>query len=87
MPENPYKSPEDELPVRRPKLLRMVVRGALWGLATGVAVTIPAIFLVEDQLGPSDIYWQDFLAACLACNFLLTVLGSTVAFVIGLIRS
>ena len=87
MPENPYKLPEAEPLPGKPDFLRTIRTGALCGLAMGLTLSVLAMLLVKNDLATGEVLWPEVLEGCLQLNILLTGLGSTVAFVIGLIRS
>ena len=89
MSENPYKAPQAELRSQRPKLLRTVATGALWGMAAGIAFAMFAIYWViyEDGEDAELIYWPGMLLVCLVYHVLpLTAIGSAIALVFGLVR-
>ena len=86
MTENPYNAPQAELPVRKPKLLRTVATGAMWGVAVGVAVSIMSTLRLKYE-GEDDIYWPGMLMNDITMYILpLTLIGGCIAFAIGVVR-
>ena len=94
MPENPYKSPEAEGRLQRPKLLRTVLTGTLCGTAAGVAYTIFALYqaiyaltVYEDGLEEQFVYLPRLLLTLLLINALpLTVVGGMIGLMIGVVQ-